>query len=159
MVFMKVELSENYELSDLQCALGISQIKRIENFNNKKKILHKYYLKKIKKLKKYLTPIDINKRSITHWHLFPILLNENYINYKKKLFLYLKKKKIFCQVHYVPVYKHPIYKKNYNKVLNYNSDIFYKKVLSLPFHTKIKLKQINYITDQINSFFKINILY
>ncbi len=45
-----VELSENYRLSDLQCALGISQIKRIENFNNKKKILHKYYLKKIKKL-------------------------------------------------------------------------------------------------------------
>ena len=100
-----------------------------------------------------MTPIDINKSSITHWHLFPILLNENYINYKKKLFLYLKKKKIYCQVHYVPVYKHPIYKKNYDKVLNYNSEIFYKKVLSLPFHTKIKLKQINYITDQINSFF------
>ena len=53
----------------------------------------------------------------------------------------------------MPVYKHPIYKKNYDKVLNYNSEIFYKKVLSLPFHTKIKLKQINYITDQINSFF------
>ena len=61
-----VELSENYRLSDLQCDLGISQIKKIENFNNKKKILHKYYLKKIKKLKKYLTTIDINKSSITH---------------------------------------------------------------------------------------------
>lgn len=149
-----VELSENYRLSDLQCALGISQLKKLDIFKKYKNQIYNYYNKKIEKLNKYLIPISNNKSSLTHWHLYPVLINKDYIQKKKKLFLFLKEKNIFTQVHYVPIYKHPIYKDYYDKILNLESEKFYKSVISLPFHTKIKYREIDYIIDQISKFFK-----
>ena len=149
-----VELSENYRLSDLQCALGISQLKKLDIFKKYKNQIYNYYNKKIEKLNKYLIPISNNKSSLTHWHLYPVVINKKYIQKKKKLFLFLKKKNIFTQVHYVPIYKHPIYKNYYDKILNLESEKFYKSVISLPFHTKIKYREIDYIINQISKFFK-----
>ena len=149
-----VELSENYRLSDLQCALGISQLKKLEIFKKYKNQIYNYYNKKIEKLNKYLIPISKNKSSLTHWHLYPVVINKKYIQRKKKLFLFLKKKNIFTQVHYIPIYKHPIYKNCYDKILNLESENFYKSVISLPFHTKIKYREIDYIINQISKFFK-----
>ena len=76
----------------MQCSLGISQLQKLEKFKKKKETIHKYYDKKIKKLNKFLTPISHNDYSITHWHLYPILIKENFTKYKKKLFLHLLKK-------------------------------------------------------------------
>ena len=136
-----LEISENYRLSDLQCSLGISQLQKLEKFKRQKDILYDYYKNKIRKLNRFLIPISCNNRSNTHWHLYPVLIKQNFVKYKKQLFLYLKKKKIFTQVHYVPLYKHPIYKKLYKKELHSDSDKFYQEVLSLPFHSKLTIKE------------------
>ncbi len=149
-----VELSENYRLSDLQCALGISQLQRLDRFKKDKDFLYRYYKNKIKRLNRFLVPIDSNKYSISHWHLYPVLINENYTKYKKKLFLYLKNKNISTQVHYIPIYKHPIYRKYYDKKLNLDSEKFYRKILSLPFHSALTTKEIDYIIREILKFFK-----
>ena len=149
-----LEISENYRLSDLQCSLGISQLQKLEKFKKQKDILYGYYKNKIRKLNRFLIPISYNNHSNTHWHLYPVLIKENFTKYKKKLFLYLKKKKIFTQVHYIPIYKHPIYKNLYNKKLHYDSDKFYKEILSLPFHSKLTLKEIDYVVSEISKFFE-----
>ena len=148
-----VEISENYRLSDLQCSLGISQLQKIEKFKKQKDILYKYYKNKIRTLKRFLIPISHNHLSNTHWHLYPVLINENYIKFKKKLYLHLKKKKILTQVHYVPIYKHPIYKNLYKQKLHHVSDKFYKQILSLPFHSKLKIKEIDLVVSEISKFF------
>jgi dTDP-4-amino-4,6-dideoxygalactose transaminase len=148
-----VEISENYRLSDLQCSLGISQLQKIEKFKKQKDILYKYYKDKIRILKRFLIPISHNHLSNTHWHLYPVLINENYIKFKKKLYLHLKKKKILTQVHYVPIYKHPIYKNLYKQKLHHVSDKFYKQILSLPFHSKLKIKEIDLVVSEISKFF------
>ena len=51
-------------------------------------------------------------------------------------------------------YKHPIYKNLYNKKLHYDSDKFYKEILSLPFHSKLTLKEIDYVVSEISKFFE-----
>ena len=88
-----IEISENYRLSDLQCSLGISQLQKLEKFKNQKDMLYSYYKNKIRTLNKFLIPVSYNNQSYSHWHLYTVLINENYIKYKKKLYLYLKKKK------------------------------------------------------------------
>tara|TARA_B100000767_G_C19773783_1_gene541464 strand:- start:1865 stop:3067 length:1203 start_codon:yes stop_codon:yes gene_type:complete len=147
-------LSENYRLSDLQCSLGISQLKKIEKFKKIKDKLQKYYIFKIKTLSHYIKPIDINKDCNSHWHLFPILINNKFVNYKKKLYHFLQSKKINTQVHYVPIYKHPIYKSDYLKELHSDTEKFYAHTLSLPFHTKITISDIDFIIKNLSNFFK-----
>ena len=73
--------------------------------------------------------------------------------FKKKLYFHLKKKKILTQVHYVPIFKHPIYKNLYKQKLHHVSDKFYKKILSLPFHSKLKIKEIDLVLSEISKFF------
>ena len=99
-----LEISENYRLSDLQCSLGISQLQKLEKFKRHKDILYDYYKNKIRKLNRFLIPISCNNRSNTHWHLYPVLIKQNFSKYKKKLFLYLKKKKFllkFIMFHFI----------------------------------------------------------
>jgi dTDP-4-amino-4,6-dideoxygalactose transaminase len=147
-----IEFSENYRLTDIQSSLGISQLKKLDKFKFYKSNLHKYYLKKISDLKDILEPITLNKNSDTHWHLFPVLLKKKYLDKKIYLFNFLKKNRINIQVNYIPIYKHPIYKNKYLFKVHKDSEIFYKKVISLPFHTKITKKDVNFIIDKIHQF-------
>jgi dTDP-4-amino-4,6-dideoxygalactose transaminase len=147
-----IELSENYRLTDIQSSLGISQLKKLDKFKIYKSNLYKYYLKKISDLKDILEPIPRNKNSDTHWHLFPVLLKKKYLDQKINLFNFLKKNRIKIQVNYIPIYKHPIYKNKYFFKVHKDSELFYKKVISLPFHSKITKKDVDFIVYKINKF-------
>lgn len=146
-------LSENYRLSDIQSSLGISQLKKINKFFQIKNKIYSYYLKKILRLSKYLVPLKSSINCQPHWHLFPVLLNKRYVKSKKKLFLYLKKHGIQCQVHYIPLYKHPIYKKKFHPKLHLSSENYYNRTISLPFHTNLKNSQIDFVLKKISFFF------
>ena len=69
---------------------------------------------------------------------------------------FLKKNKIGTQIHYKPLHMHKFYKKiillNHHK----NSDIFYKKSLSLPLHTRMNLKDVTKVAKVIKRFYKIH---
>ena len=146
--------SENYRITDFQCSLGISQLKKIESFKKKKIILYNYYLKKIAKFKNYFTALKTeNKNCDPHWHLFPIIFNKKNLKYRDKLYFYLKDKNIFTQVHYIPLYKHSLYKQLYLRKFHKGTEFFYKRTLSLPFHTKLSKKEIDFIVKNINIFF------
>ena len=67
---------------------------------------------------------------------------------------FLQSKKINTQVHYVPIYKHPIYKSDYLKELHSDTEKFYAQTLSLPFHTKITISDIDFIIKNLSNFFK-----
>jgi dTDP-4-amino-4,6-dideoxygalactose transaminase len=146
--------SENYRVTDFQCALGISQLKKIEIFKKKKKYLYNYYLKKINDFKEYFTELKNEKNcSDPHWHLFPIIFNKKNIQYRNKLYFFLKSKDIFTQIHYIPLYKHTLYKSLYLKNFHKDSEFFYRRVLSLPFHTQLTKLQIDRVIKNINIFF------
>jgi len=67
----------------------------------------------------------------------------------------LKKKNIFTQIHYLPISKQPLFNNNNKKFLK--SDKYFQKVLSIPIHDGIKLKDIKFISKTIdNELRKIN---
>ena len=55
-------------------------------------------------------------------------------------------------MNYIPIYKHPIYKNKYFFKIHKETELFYKKVISLPFHSKITKKDVDFIVYKINQF-------
>lgn len=151
--YEQIGISFNFILSDINAALGLSQLKRINQNIKQRNAMVKYYQKKL--LNSNIKFITIPKNYQSSHHLLPASYNFRSLNHKAAFFYYMKKNNIFLQLLYIPIYRHPFYKKMKFKVKNfYNMEKFYKKSFSLPLHLQIKKKDIDYICSKINSWFK-----
>lgn len=143
--------SLNFRLTDFQCELGISQLNKINKFLKKRQEIAKIYNARLKKLNNYITYKFKYKNCKPSYHLLLINLKKPNLILKSKLFEFMKKKKIYLQYHYIPIYKFHIFKK---KNTLKNTEAYYRSTFSLPIHFKLKKKDINYIADQLEIFFK-----
>jgi dTDP-4-amino-4,6-dideoxygalactose transaminase len=142
----------NYRLSDINCALGLSQLNKINFFlKERKKIYNKYY----EKLNNFDSNLKIHKYSKNikpSFHLF--LININFKKLKKNkdhFFEYLKKYKIISQFHYIPIYNFSIYK---GKRIKLNgSEKYYRNVLSIPIFVSLKSIEQKRIINIIKKYF------
>jgi UDP-4-amino-4,6-dideoxy-N-acetyl-beta-L-altrosamine transaminase len=146
--YEQIELGFNYRMSDIEAALGISQANRLTKFIHKRMSVAKFYDKELINLP-IQKPIFSKDSS---WHLYVILLKNNSI--RKKLFEFLKKKKINCQIHYIPIHIHPYYKKIGFKKKDFpNSVEYYERCLSLPIFFDLKFSAQKKIISLIKKFF------
>lgn len=145
------ELGHNYRLTDIQCALGISQLTKISKFIKRRREIAKIYYRAFKNIKE-IKIIQENKDQFCSYHLYPVRVENGII--RLKLFNYLKKKGIFCQVHYIPIYWHPYYKKlGYEKGFCPKAEDFYQREISIPLFPDLAKEEINYITKLIKDYF------
>ena len=126
-------LGFNYRLSDINSALGLSQLKKLKSFVKKRQQIAKLYISKLNKLSQFIDTPDFDKNS--SWHLFRIKIKKN----KNKLINYLQKNHIFSQIHYKPINLFSFYKNN--KKFK-NAEKYYKETLSLPIYYKLSNKDI-----------------
>lgn len=117
-------LGFNYRLTDMQAALGISQLKRLDDFVVKRREIAKKYLGELKNVELPYQHPDAN----SSWHLFVIKINN-----RKKVFERLKKQGITTQVHYIPVNSQPYYQRQKLE----NTEYFYEECLSLPIYADL----------------------
>jgi len=152
------KLGFNYRLSDLNCALGLSQLKKLDSFVKKRKILVDYYKKRISHLKPYIKAIKSYEFCLPAWHLFVVLIDFKKIKINKIVFAKkLLSAGIGSQVHYVPLVLQPLYK-NEIKFFNYKgAKKYYEKCLSLPLSVNMNLKDIDYIIINIKKIIKANL--
>ena len=148
--YMMISPTLNFRMCELSALIGIEQLKTINKFKVKRDELVKYYLKKLIDFSNFLLPLNFNQKSI-FWHLFTIQLN-NKTN-KSLLMKFLKKENIASQIHYKPIYKHSIYKKYILINDCKNSNNFYRQQLTLPLHTLMNKKDVNYIVSKLKNFF------
>lgn len=140
----------NYRISDINCALGISQLKKINLFLKKRNSILNFYVSKINNFKKVIsifTVTDSKNFSSNHLVIANINFTKLKIN-KKKLFEYLKKANIFPQVNYIPLYKFTIYK--HLDVHGFKgAEEYYKNSMSLPIYYTIKKSDIRKVCDNL----------
>jgi len=149
----------NYRLSDINCALGHSQLKQINKFLKKRNEIALFYKKELKNLRPYLTLPSYSEQKLNSYHLFLISINFRKLKVNKDFFLkYMLKNNIVCQFHYKPIYRYKIF--NNKKILlkNFiNAEYYYKNSLSLPIYYKLKLREQRFIINKIKNFILNNI--
>jgi len=138
-------------LSDINASLLEDQINNYYKINSKRKKLFKIYKKAFKEIKEVLLPKSYSK--IRDYYLFPVGVESKY---RDKLIEFLLKNEIFVTVNFRSITELSYYKKKYkNQINNCPESIKWgRETLSLPFHIKIKLKEIKFIVSKIKEFFE-----
>ncbi len=145
------ELGYNYRITEIQCALGISQLKKVEGFINRRREIARKYNEAFKDSEE-IQIIKENKNQLNSYHLYILKLKDGQT--RLKLYNYLKEKGILCQVHYIPVYWHPYYQKlGYSKGLCPEAESFYPKILSIPIYPSLSDEEQEYVIEKIKEFF------
>jgi UDP-4-amino-4,6-dideoxy-N-acetyl-beta-L-altrosamine transaminase len=143
-------LGYNYRISDFQCALGISQLKKIDAFIKRRKEIVKKYNESFEEFDKIITPFQL-KYIESSWHLYVVQLNLEKLKVsRKKIFNELFKNNIGIQVHYIPVYYHPHYQRlGYKKGLCPNAEWLYERIITLPLYPKMTDDDVNIVIKAV----------
>ena len=150
------ELGFNYRISDIQCALGSSQLKKLDNFINKRRDIAKKYKKSFSNNDILTVPDSI--KEIEHaYHLYPLQIAFEKLRFSKiDLFNKMKEYGIKLQVHYIPIHLQQFYKKNYNFVEGDFplAEKFYDKTVSIPLYPTITFEEVDRVTKNIQGILK-----
>jgi perosamine synthetase len=147
-----------YNTTDINAALGLAQLKKLELMWRKRKAIAEKYNSNFKGVSSLVTPL-IKKDRVTSWHLYVIKLNLEKLSIDRARFIKeLAKRGVSTSVHFIPLYRHPFYRSkfNYNIKQFPNSEWAYKRIISLPIYpgmTKSQIKQvINAVKDTAERF-------
>jgi dTDP-4-amino-4,6-dideoxygalactose transaminase len=142
----------NYRLSDISCALGLSQLNKINKFVSYRKKIFNIYRSGLYK-NNNLINFPYYKQKKSSYHLFLISINFKRIKSNKdKLLKFLKKNNIFCQYHYIPIYKFKLFNKNVNLEFYRGSEDYYKNIISLPIFYNLNFNSQKKIINKIKIF-------
>ncbi len=149
------ELGFNYRITDIQCALGRSQLKKLDNFLNKRYELALRYDDAFKNLK-YINPIHESLRQFSSHHLYVLKINFSKLGTTRADFVnHLNQNNIYPQVHYIPVTSHPFYEEMGFKTSNYDyTKNYYDQAISIPLYFGLSFSDQDKVINIIKSFFK-----
>lgn len=146
------ELGYNYRISDINCALGLSQLNKLESFKDQRnKIVQKY--DELFEGIEFISPVSKLSSCDPAWHLYVLLFDFKSLRFtRKQIMEHLKEKGIGTQVHYIPLYKQPYYKKLYGEIKLEGAEDYYSKCLSLPIYFGLTDDKILEIADIVKSY-------
>lgn len=139
-----VDLGYNYRMTDIQAALGISQMMKLDQFIQKRQQLAALYTNKIKDIDPLTAPYQLENTK-SGWHLYSVQLDtEKLGKTRKQVFEELRAANIGVHVHYIPVYWHPYYQGlGYERGLCPVAEKWYTQALTLPLHPQMSETDIN----------------
>lgn len=144
------ELGYNYRLSDVACAMGISQLKRVDSFIERRAKIAHYYDKRFKN-NPYFNTIKMALHVKSSYHLYPILLKKSLWRKKEEIFRALHVEGIGVQVHYKPIYLLSYYKELFGEMELCAAKEFYNAQISLPCHQEMSLESAKFVADSVLS--------
>ena len=144
--YQQLELGFNYRITDIQCALGISQFKKIDTFINRRKEIVERYNNAFSECDGIILP-EQKEGCHNSWHLYVIqVIHKD----RKEVFDGLRAKNIYVNVHYIPVHTQPYYRKHgYDKVCCPNAEAVYKNFISLPIYYGLTNEQQDYVIEHV----------
>ena len=147
--YEQIELGFNYRMTDIQAALGLSQLKRLEEFISKRHIIADKYNESL--IEDWITLPYQHPDTFSSFHLYIVRINktEKAISHLQ-LFERLRNAGIWVNLHYIPVYRQPYYKKiGFNLIDFPNAEAYYKEAISLPIYSTFSQEQQDEVVDRI----------
>lgn len=126
------DLGYNYRLTDIQSALGVSQMKKLPDFLNRRRRIARQYDEAFRTMDS-IFPLPEKKECTHAYHLYVIKINTDHVS-RSSAFSQLRQAGIGVNVHHIPVHLHPFYRKTfgYTRGLCPVAEQAYEKILSLP---------------------------
>lgn len=143
------ELGYNYRITDMQCALGISQLQRLDSFIERRKEIAAMYDKLFDGIQGVQTPYS-EVTSGSGWHLYALRIDFEALNISRHEFMQaLRDKNVGSQVHYIPVHSQPYYEGLYGLLELSGADHYYEHTLSIPLYPTMTDDDARYVVDAI----------
>ena len=148
----------NFRISEMNCALALSQLDKLDSFINLRKKISTQYINFFKSFEHLLKVRPCNSMDQNAWHLFVILVDfKKFKISKNDFFKHLLKKGIICQQHYMPLYEFSYYS-HINRKNFINSSVYINSAISIPIYFELKKSKIKYICQIIKNFLTQNII-
>jgi dTDP-4-amino-4,6-dideoxygalactose transaminase len=154
--YEQIDLGYNYRITDIQCALGISQMKRLDEFRRRRREIVNSYNDAFSNIKNVRIPFEADDCE-TNFHLYVLLFDFESIGTDRAGFMRkMKERGIQTQVHYIPVHLQPYFRKILNtKWGDYpNAEHYYKKCLSIPLYPALNNNDIRLVIDTVTNIIK-----
>lgn len=146
------ELGFNYRMTDIQAALGISQLKKVDRFCKRRREIVSLYNTAFKTLSPIIQ-IPFEKDGVhSCFHLYVVQIDFEKIKIPRDVFMKrLMEKGVGTQVHYIPVHTQPWYRTNYGyKNGDFpNAEKYYEKALSLPLYPAMSDDEVNFVIKSV----------
>jgi len=145
-----VELGFNYRLSDINCALGLSQLKKLDHFVATRRKLADHYDARLAELDPIVRPIGRTARCKPAWHLYSVLIDFEAAGLSRgQVIRALESRGIRCQVHYIPVHRQPYYRARYGAQSLPGAESYYRRTLSLPLFVGMGPADVDRVVDAL----------
>ena len=144
--YQQLELGYNYRITDISCALGASQMDKLDHFLERRRQIAKKYDEAFADIPQIKIPWQ-QEGCQSGWHLYMIQTMERS---RREVFEGLRQAGIGVNVHYIPVYRHPYYQRNgYAGVHCLNAEAFYERAISLPIFPGLTGQQQDYVIEHV----------
>lgn len=151
--YEQVDLGYNYRITDIQCALGLSQLKKLHDFSNRRREIVDMYNDAFSNIESIQTPFE-SKDCNSNFHLYVLLIDFDQMGIKRSQFMNeLKKKGILTQVHYIPVNTQPYYQEKFKTGWGDcpQAEEYYRKCISIPLYPAMTDKDAERVANEIIS--------
>lgn len=140
--YEQLELGFNYRITDFQCALGISQLKKLDSFVDARRRVAKVYDEAISV--DWILKPEVFQGGKSSFHLYIIQVLDHGGASRDKVFEYLRADGILANLHYIPIYRHPYYFRTgkYNPQDFPSAEKYYARAISLPIFPGLRLSDV-----------------
>lgn len=144
--YQQLDLGYNYRITDIQCALGCSQMKKLDRFLARRKEIVAHYNEAFADCENIVTPYQLPETE-SGWHLYIVQVKNCD---RRKVFETLRERGIAVNVHYIPVYMHPYYQEHgYKDVHCKNAEEVYSHIISLPLYPALTSEQQKFVIGRV----------
>lgn len=144
--YQQLDLGYNYRITDIQCALGCSQMKKLDRFLARRKEIVAHYNEAFADCENIVTPYQLPETE-SGWHLYIVQVKNCD---RRKVFETLREQGIAVNVHYIPVYMHPYYQEHgYKDVHCKNAEEVYSHIISLPLYPALTSEQQKFVIGRV----------
>jgi dTDP-4-amino-4,6-dideoxygalactose transaminase len=146
-----VEAGYKYNITDIQAALGLAQLKKVDWMWERRKEISEKYTEAFKSLHEVITPYIKDDRD-SAWHLYVLRLNLEMLKIGRNQFIEeLKSRGILTSVHFIPLYRHPYYKNTLSSDTKEfsASEWIYERIISLPIYPGMTSDNVQHVIEAV----------